>query len=52
MKGIQVYRNKGPGHLQRGDNCKNAEIGLGHLIFFSQEPQSQKNLDLHQSFLI
>jgi hypothetical protein len=35
IKGIQVYSNKGPGSLQRGDNHKNMKIGWGHLkIFF------------------
>jgi hypothetical protein len=29
---IQVYTNKGPGHLQRGDIAK---IGWCHSIFFS-----------------
>jgi hypothetical protein len=37
MKGIQVYSNKEPGPLQRGDNHKNVKMGLGHLkIFFSR----------------
>jgi hypothetical protein len=37
MKGIQVYPNKGPGPLRRGDNHKNVKIGWGHLkIFFSR----------------
>jgi hypothetical protein len=31
MKGIQVCSNKGPGPLVRGDNHKNAKMGLGHL---------------------
>jgi hypothetical protein len=35
--GIQVYSNKGPGPLQRGDNHKNVKMGWGHLkIFFSR----------------
>jgi hypothetical protein len=37
MKGIQVWSNKGPGPLQRGDNHKNVKMGWGHLkIFFSR----------------
>jgi hypothetical protein len=37
VKGIQVYSNKGPGPLQRGDNHKNIKMGWGHLnIFFSR----------------
>jgi hypothetical protein len=31
MKGIQVYQNKGPIPLQRGDNHKNVKMGWGHL---------------------
>jgi hypothetical protein len=31
VKGIQVYSNKGPGPLQRGDNHKNVKMGWGHL---------------------
>jgi hypothetical protein len=37
VKGIHICSNKGPGHLQRGDNRKNVKkkIGWGHLkIFF------------------
>jgi hypothetical protein len=35
VKGIQVYSNKGPSPLQRGDNHKNVKMGWGHLkIFF------------------
>jgi hypothetical protein len=29
--GIQVYSNKGPGPIQRGDNHKNVKMGWGHL---------------------
>jgi hypothetical protein len=36
VKGIQVYSNKGPGPLQRGDNHKNAKFGWGHLKIFSR----------------
>jgi hypothetical protein len=38
IKGILNCSNKGPGPLQRGDNCKN---GVGHLkIFFrTTEPE-------------
>jgi hypothetical protein len=37
VKGIEVYSNKGPGSLQRGDNHKNVKMGWGHLkIFFSK----------------
>jgi hypothetical protein len=31
VKGIQVYSNKGPGPLQRGDNHKNVKMGWGYL---------------------
>jgi hypothetical protein len=36
MKGIQVYSNKGPGPLQRGDNHKSVKIGWGNLKIFSR----------------
>ena len=37
MKEIQVYSNKGPGPLLRGDNYKNVKLGWSHLkIFFSR----------------
>ena len=37
MKGIQVYSNKGPGPLLRGDNYKNVKMGSSRLkIFFSR----------------
>jgi hypothetical protein len=37
IKGIQFYSNKGPGPLQRGDNCKNEKMQWGHFeIFFSR----------------
>jgi hypothetical protein len=37
VKRIQVYSNKGPGPLQRGDNKKNEKMGWGHLkILFSR----------------
>jgi hypothetical protein len=42
IKGIQVCSNTGPGHLQRGDNHKNAKIGWGHLKIFSQVPLGQR----------
>jgi hypothetical protein len=29
VKGIQVYSNKGPGPVQRGDNYKNTKMGRG-----------------------
>jgi hypothetical protein len=32
MKGIQVYLNKGPGPLQRGDNHKNVKMGWDLLL--------------------
>jgi hypothetical protein len=36
VKGINVYLNKGPRPLQRGDDHKNVKMGWGHLkIFFS-----------------
>jgi hypothetical protein len=37
VKGIQVYLDKGPDPLQRGDNNKNVKIGWGYLkILFSR----------------
>jgi hypothetical protein len=30
VKGIQVYSNKGPGPLKRGDNHKNVKMEWGH----------------------
>jgi hypothetical protein len=34
MMGTQFYSNEGQSPLQRGDNHKSAEIGLGHLNMF------------------
>jgi hypothetical protein len=34
ISGILNYSNKGPGHLQRGDNHKNAKLWRGHWNFF------------------
>jgi hypothetical protein len=40
--GILNFSNKGPGPLQRGDNHKNAKMGLGHLkIFFSKTTEPE-----------
>jgi hypothetical protein len=39
MKGIQVYTNKGPGHLQREVNAK---MEWGHLIFFLKNHTATK----------
>jgi hypothetical protein len=42
VKGILNCSNKGLGHLQRGDNHKNAKMGWDHLkIFFfrTTEPE-------------
>jgi hypothetical protein len=41
VQGILNCPNKGPGPLQRGDNHKNAKMGLVHLkIFFrTTEPE-------------
>jgi hypothetical protein len=36
IKGIEVYINRGPGHLQRGDNCKNSNL------FFIMEHKARK----------
>jgi hypothetical protein len=37
VKGIEFCSNKGPGSLQRGDNCKNLKMGWDHLkIMFSR----------------
>jgi hypothetical protein len=36
MKEIQVYSNRGPGPLLRGDNHKNVKMGWGHLKIFSR----------------
>jgi hypothetical protein len=37
LKGILNCTDKGPGPLQRGDNCKNAKMVCGRLrIFFSR----------------
>jgi hypothetical protein len=37
MKEIQVFSNKGPDPLLRGDNYKNVKLGRSHLkIFFSR----------------
>ena len=39
---IQVCTNKGPGPLQRGDNHKNAKMGLDHLkIFLSRTTEPE-----------
>jgi hypothetical protein len=39
IKGIQVYTNKGPGHLQRGDNCKNRVVSFN---FFLKKHNARK----------
>jgi hypothetical protein len=36
VKEFNFFLNKGPGHLQRGDNHKNVKIGWGHLKNFSR----------------
>jgi hypothetical protein len=36
MKENQVYSNKGPDPLERGDNHKHVKIGWGHLKIFSR----------------
>jgi hypothetical protein len=36
VKGIQVFSNKGPGFLLRGDNHKYVKLGWGHLKIFSR----------------
>jgi hypothetical protein len=42
VKGIQVCSNKGPDSLQRGDNHKNIEMGLGHLKIFFRTMKLEK----------
>jgi hypothetical protein len=42
MKGIQVFSNKGPGPLQRGDDHKNVKIGWGHLKIFLRPMKPEK----------
>jgi hypothetical protein len=39
---LAVCTNKGPGPLQRGDNCKNTKIGWGHLNIFSGTNDPEK----------
>jgi hypothetical protein len=40
VKEIQIYSNKGPGSLHRGDYHKNVKMGWGHLKIFSRtEPE-------------
>jgi hypothetical protein len=46
VKGIMNCSNKGPDHLQRGDNYKNAKLGLGYLKIFSRTTELE-----HESFL-
>jgi hypothetical protein len=36
VKEIQVYSNKGPDPLLRGNNYKNVKMGWGHLKIFSR----------------
>jgi hypothetical protein len=38
IKGIQVHMNRGPGYLQRGDNCKNRVVSF----FFSGNTKPEK----------
>jgi hypothetical protein len=45
IKRIQVCTNKGPGHLQRGDNCKSGVVSFIFFFFF-HEAQSQKSSNL------
>jgi hypothetical protein len=33
---MEVWSNKGPGPLQRGDNCKTVKMGCSHLKIFSR----------------
>jgi hypothetical protein len=43
VKRIQVYSNKGPGPLQRGDNHRNVRKGWGHLkILFLRTMKPEK----------
>jgi hypothetical protein len=42
MKRIQVCLNKGTDPHQRGDNRKNANVGWGHLKFFSRTNDPEK----------
>jgi hypothetical protein len=49
MKGIQVCANKGPGHLQRGDNHKNGGGDLKNL--FLQNHFARFNEIWHKSSL-
>jgi hypothetical protein len=37
MKGIQVYSNRGPGTIQRGDNRKNGVGSFKNLILKNYE---------------
>jgi hypothetical protein len=51
MKEVRVCSNKGPGHLQRGDNHKNVKIGRGHLEIFLSRTTSPILADLAQIIL-
>jgi hypothetical protein len=51
VKGIQVYSNKGPGPLQRGDNHKKLKMGWGHLNFLLQNHKANFNQTWHKSSL-
>jgi hypothetical protein len=43
VKGIEVCSNKGPGPVQRGDNCKHIKMGWSHLkIFFFKTMKPEK----------
>jgi hypothetical protein len=52
---IQIWSDKGPSTFQRGYTCtcnyKNAKNKICVILKSSQEPLSQKYLDLHKSFL-
>jgi hypothetical protein len=32
IKGIEVYINRGSGHLERGDNCKNRVVSFDFFL--------------------
>jgi hypothetical protein len=51
MKGNQVCPNKGPGSLQRGDNHKNVEMGVGLFKNLLENHWANFNQTWHKSSL-
>jgi hypothetical protein len=47
VKRIQVYSNKGPGPLQRGNNHRNVRKGWGHLKILLLKTMKREKLNFY-----